>query len=173
MPKRKRKLLQFPRITFEAVGPKLTARQISPVAHMLELPPGYERFLLWRNGGRPRKCYFDWTHPRDGIVTSRLDRLVELNPGACGTSGMDCINCILRFRHWLPRWSIPIGWAEEDWFLLTFHWDDPRTDEVWLKRWSHEDPDASGPEEDVHHIADSLPEFLAMLHDRAPKYDDE
>lgn len=171
MPKRKQKPLQFPRTTFEAAGSKLTVRQISEVAALIELPPGYERFLLWRNGGRPRKSYFDWTHPRAGTVTSRLDRLLGLNPNTRGT--MDCIDCILRFRHWLPRWSIPIGCVDEDSFLLTFHWDDPRTDEVWFKRWFHEDPDASGPEEDVHQIADSLPEFIAMLHDRAPKYDDE
>lgn len=171
MPKRKRKLLQFPRATFESVGPKLTARRISEIAGLMELPQGYERFLMWRNGGRPRKCYFDWSHPRDGAVTSRLDRLLEVNPDARGT--MDCIDCILRFRNWLPRWSVPIGSVDEDSFLLTFHWGDPRIDEVWLKRWYHEDPDASGPEEDVYHIADSLPEFLAMLHDRAPEYDDE
>lgn len=171
MPKRKRKLLQFPRATFESVGPKLTARRISEIAGLMELPPGYERFLMWRNGGRPRKCYFDWTHPRDGAVTSRLDQLLEVNPDARGT--MDCIDCILRFRNWLPRWSIPIGSVDEDSFLLTFHWGDPRIDEVWLKRWYHEDPDASGPEEDVYHIADSIPEFLAMLHDRAPEYDDD
>lgn len=175
MPKRKRTLLPFPRVKFEAVGPKLSASQISGVASTMELPPGYERFLLWRNGGQPRKCFFDWKHPRDGNVTSQLNRFLELNPGPRGASrlGMDCIDCILRFRHWLPRWSIPIGWVDEDWFLLTFHWNDPRNDEVWLKRWYHEDPDANGPEEDVYHIADSLPDFIASLHDRAPLYEDE
>jgi poly(3-hydroxybutyrate) depolymerase len=77
---------------------------------------------------------------------------------------LDTIWAILRFRHWLPRWSIPIAFADEDSFLVTFPWGD-RQDQVWLKYWCHDVPDDDAdPEHDCFFVANSVPALVTMLH---------
>lgn len=155
---------RLPRIPFRFGGPKPTARQLSEFRFLLDLPEEYLRFLKWRIGGTPALTYFTWTHPADGSIISRVDQFFGFDPGGVDARrSTDTIWAILRFRHWLPRWSIPVAFVDEHSFLVTFPRGD-REDQAWLKRWCHDAPDDdASPEEDCYFVAASVPRLVAML----------
>lgn len=163
--------MRLPRLAFRDQGQPLSQKQLSHAAFVLDLPEGYQKFLLWKNGGVPERQSFTWNHPQDGETTSYLNQLFGLDVGPFDNArDLDCIWAILKFRHWLPRWSIPIGFVDEDHFLVTFITGD-LADQVWLKYWCHDVPDNDAvPEGDLFFIADSIPAFLHSLFEPETSY---
>ena len=168
MAKRKHKSVRLPRLNFRNALPKLTNKQMAQIGYILDLPNEYQRFLQWRNGGIPDHRYFNWDHPQQGSIQSRVERFFGIALGSFDIARpSDTIWAILRFRHWLPRWSIPIAFVDEDSFLITFT-EGARLDQVWLKYWCHDAPDDdTDPESDCFLIAHSVPELVTHLHDAA------
>ena len=133
---------------------------------MLEMPDEYVRFLLWRNGGDPPKSGFRWTHPTEGAKTGYVDNFFGYDPKPIGSGPrhLDLVWAILKFRHWMPRWSIPVGFANHDDFLITFSNLDDRAGQVWIKNWGHDIPDDRiHPDDGTHMIAKSFVDFTNSL----------
>lgn len=165
MAKRKTAKPNFPDIPIAYAGVELTSEQLSSVQDLLDAPKSCLDFLAWTNGGIPRTPYFDWTNSRGRRRTSRIDQLFgfdcKCSPASIDQE-LDITWAILKFRHWLPRWSIPLGFVDDDWFLITFNVFDHREGQVWLKEWCHDVPDDKiDPNKRIHHVADSLNEFVA------------
>lgn len=165
MAKPKQAKARFPAMPFSGTGAKLTTNQLSSVGYLLDLPPSCREFLSWRNGGVPQSNHFDWYPSPKRKKTSRIDSLFGID---CRQS-IDALNrrldipwAILRFRHWLPRWSVPLGFIDDDWFLITFTIYDDRAGEIWLKEWCHDVPDDSiDPNKKIHFISKSFADFVS------------
>jgi len=155
---------------FRHTGAKITTGQLSELAFLMNLPRELKRFLMWRNGGTPERRHFTWQHPDRGPESSRVDRFFGLDAGPFDARrNNDMVWAILRFRDWLPRWSIPIAFVDEDSFLVTFPMGDGREDQIWLKEWCHDGPDIhADPDADCYFVAPSAPEFVTMLDAEKP-----
>jgi hypothetical protein len=164
MAKSKRKIARLPRIEFSFGCPPITQSELRPIADRLNLPPEYRRTIKWENGGYPKPAYFDWTHPRDGKRTSRIYSIFGINAGPHDERFSDCVSCIMQFRMYMPRWAIPVGWVDEDSWLITYPTTHEFEDQIWYKYWCHEHSDLD-PEDDVFFIAQSLPHLLNSLYD--------
>jgi hypothetical protein len=157
--------LAYPNIPFVHAGKPLSTSQQSQVEKLLELPSSCSSFLAWHNGGVPKLNHFDWTTSRRAKRTSRIDSLFGIDCSHAihqRNRRLDLIWAILRFRHWLPKWSIPLGFVDDDWFLITFTtYDDNRVGQVWLKEWSHDLPnDRLDSNKGIHFVSNSLIEFV-------------
>lgn len=165
MPKRKPAKPTFPDLPISFAGKKLTGDQLSAIRNVIDAPESCLAFLEWTNGGVPRICDFDWVDARQRNRTSRIERLFGFdcnNPPHSNRHELDITWAILKFRHWLPRWSIPLGFVDDDWFLITFSVYDKREGQVWLKEWCHDVPDDKvDPNKKIHYVSESLPEFVA------------
>lgn len=96
------------------------------------------------------------SHPQSPFVSSWAKESIDI-PWA-----------INKFRHWLPRWSAPLGFVDDDWFLVTFTVYDDRAGQVWLKEWRHDVPDdAVAPDKKIHFVANSLVEFVSTWYKSA------
>ena len=135
MVKKRQSNRPFPRMAFSSCGDKLTKAQLSTISYVLELPKELQRFLLWRNGGTPLNRYFDWHQKDQGAQVGRVDSFFRFDARSqnSGKHSCDCVWAILKCRYWLPRWSIPMGFANNDDFLITFCNYDERAGQVWLK----------------------------------------
>jgi hypothetical protein len=176
MAKTKQAKTRFPAIPFSGTGAKLTTGQLSRVEYLLDLPPTCVEYLLWRNGGVPQYHHFDWYPTAKRKKTSRIDSLFGID---CRQS-IDAVNrrldipwAICRFRHWLPRWSVPLGFVDEDWFLITFTSYDDRAGEIWLKEWCHDVPDDSiDPNKKIHFVSKSFSDFVSSWYKSEDDDDD-
>src|SRR5687767_2954132 len=114
MAKRQTKSVPLPRMAFSRAGPKLLTRQLNEFSHLLDLPPEYQRFLRWRNGGTPALQYFTWTSRESGSDPVRIDRFLGFDSRSFEASrDQDTIWSILRFRHWFPKSAIPIAVVDD------------------------------------------------------------
>jgi len=176
MPPKKHARLKFPSIGFRSTGAQLTAKQLSRISSLLDLPKSCADYLAWRNGGDPSVAHFDWSVSEKRKRTSRIDSLFGVD---CRSSidkqdrRLDIVWAITRFRHWLPRWSIPLGFIDGDWFLITFTTYDDRAGQIWLKEWQHDVPDdVANPDKRIHFVANSFVEFANNWY-RADPIDDD
>ena len=123
-------------------------------------------FIVWHNGGIPKAADFDWQTSRKSTRTSRIETLFGIdciNPVGSSRRRLDIAWAVMKFYHWLPKWSVPLGFIESDWFLITFStYDDERAGQVWLKQWQHDTPDdRADRDKQIHYVAESCNAFAA------------
>lgn len=176
MTAKKHSRMKFPSLKFSSTGAQLTLKQLSRVGSMLDLPQSCLDYLAWRNGGDPTLAHFDWNVSGKRKRTSRIDGLFGVD---CRLTiekperRLDIFWAITRFRHWLPRWSIPLGFVDGDWFLITFTTYDQRAGQIWLKEWQHDVPDDTmNPDKRIHFVANSFVEFANTWY-HAEEIDDD
>jgi hypothetical protein len=177
MAAKKQPPMKFPPLTFSGTGAVLTQKQLSRVGGILDLPQSCLDYLAWRNGGVPSTGHFDWNVSSKRKRTSRIDSLFGVDcrlPVDKPERRLDIFWAITRFRHWLPRWSVPLGFVDDDWFLITFTTYDERAGQIWLKEWQHDVPDDTvNPEKRIHFIANSFVAFANTWYDSVEDDADE
>ena len=164
------------KVSFSDVGKPLSKVQLAAVEDLLspfKLPKDYRQFLLDYNGGTPDPADFYWQHPSEGKRPARVDELLGIVLAPFDEKRrIDCIYAAMTLRDDLPRFSVPIGYADRDNILLLFT-QGPREGEVWIKIWdevSVEVDDPSDPEDAVYFVADRFSEFLRSLYRPADEY---
>lgn len=162
-----------PRIKFGDTGPALRGTQLSTMEFLLcdRLPEDYRSFLRRHNGGIPVPSYFIWRAPTEEKRCSRVDRLFGLDPRPLHDphrSG-DCIWVTLKYGGLLPRWSVPIGFVDDENVLLIYV-GGPREGQIWLMLSSafpmHID-EPWNPDTAADFVAKSFRSFLQLLRDDA------
>lgn len=129
-------------------------------SYPVDLTDGLYDFLSWQNGGVPVKPCFRMDCPEVGETVGIVEQLYGV-----GTRDEDIAEAILRYRDDLPRWSVPIGRADDESFLLTFAYGD-RLGEVWYRIWLHDGDMESHERDDLSEdcfVAKSLDTFFAGL----------
>lgn len=131
------------------------------------LPEAYRAFLRKHNGGVPDPNAFRWLHPSDGERRSHVDRLLGLDPRPLDDPrrNVDAVHVALKFRGFLPAYSLPVGFVDRDDLLVTFE-HGPRLGQVWIKVLG-ELPVEVAPNPDpgagLHFVAPSFTAFLNLL----------
>jgi hypothetical protein len=163
------------KLKFHDVGPKLSQSKFNCVAFnlgMWNIPEDYKRFLLKYNGCRTEPNIFKWRYPPEGKTSSELNRLFGILPGGFDCDhGVDCIAMLLRCRDDLPRFSLPIGFVDDESLLLLFV-AGPRHGQVWIKVMADvsglADSSTTG-DEATYRVTKTFTEFLASLHQPVEK----
>lgn len=166
-------------IRFRWSSPKLSTRFLSATELYLapiRLPDEFRRFLLKHNGGAPSLRVFHWEHPENGDHEAHVDDLLGIDPRPLDDRSRraDCVSVTLGRRDVLPRYCIPIGFADRDDVLLLFT-SGSREGQVWIKYGEEAKPmpgesDLPPAEEALYFVADSFNAFLALLADEEDPY---
>lgn len=163
MAKRRSKKTGIKSTPFRGCGPKLTREKLGALP--VSLPDEYREFLLAHNGGVPVDNAF--RYPFKGMESiSVVDYFYSVRRQSDRYPYDNLIyHGLLECRNDLPRWSIPIARVDEDSFILIFE-DGPYRDGVWYFIHIHDDIDDNPYVETkgaIEKVADSIPEFVAML----------
>lgn len=160
----------MPRLKFEHAGKPLTTAELNYWASELRLTEEHQKLLKKSNGGRPDQEYFRWQRPQDELEVMCLDRFFGFDSSPFGPErSIDCLGIMVRFRDYLPRYSVPVAALSSDDLLITFHLG-PRAGQIWLFYSPHH-VDVDDPEDGIAFVANSLNEFLNMLTAPEDPYD--
>lgn len=165
------------KVAFSECGKPLSSAELSAVEDLVspfKLPKDYRRFLLDYNGGTPDPAEFNWQHRTEGKQCGRVDELFGIDLAPFNKKRrLDCIQAALIHRDDLPRFSVPIGYADGHNILVVFT-HGPREGEVWVKFWdevSAKVDEPSNPEDAVYFVADRFSQFLRSLYQPADEYE--
>lgn len=145
---------KWPTLSFTEQGTRL---KIGTVCDLLyEISPQHAAMLLWKNGGVPGSS---WYENKD--VCIEVHRFLGIQTGEF----WELTDTILRYRDFLPRFSIPVALVEEPLgdtaFLLNFPGRDER---LWLYTWNHETiPEDPDDPTRLHEVAPTLKKFVDKL----------